>query len=138
MSMAEATTPPQPPISRWEWIVAAVGALLVASCIGYLAWLAFAARDPAAVVDPRVHVLAITPTGGGPYHVRVQVRNAGAAPAAALKVVGQLREGGRVIEEAETEFEFLPAQASREAGLFFRQDPRRGELALFARSHQAP
>lgn len=136
--MAEATPHPQPPVSRWEWTVAALGALLVASCIGYLAWLAFAARDPARVVDPRVHVLAIEPTGGGQFHVRVQVHNAGAVPAAALKVAGQLREGGRVVEEAETEFEFLPAQATREAGLFFRQDPRRGELALFARSHQAP
>jgi uncharacterized protein (TIGR02588 family) len=136
--MAKAAAQTQPPISRWEWIVAAVGALLVAACIGYLAWLAFAARDPAAVVDPRVHVLAITPTRGGQYHVRMQVHNAGATPATALKVVGQLREGGRVVEEAETEFEFLPAQASRQAGLFFRQDPRRGELALFARSHQAP
>ncbi|HYF16351.1 MAG TPA: hypothetical protein VEA40_00680 [Ramlibacter sp.] len=136
--MNTSAAPAPGPVSRWEWCVAAVGAVLVAACIGYLAWLAVAGDRDAAAVDPRVDVVGLEQTAGGHFHVRVQVHNAGSEPAAALKVAGQLRENGRVVEEAETEFEFLPAQASRRAGLFFRQDPRRAELVVFARSHQAP
>ena len=59
-------------------------------------------------------------------------------PAAALRVEGELRAGGTVVERSETEFQYVPGRSSREAGLLFQADPRRHTLQLHARSFQHP
>lgn len=57
---------------------------------------------------------------------------------AVLKVRGMLRQGDAVLGEADTEFDFLPGHSTREAGLFFRHDPRAHALDLVAVSYQQP
>lgn len=118
-----------------EWIAAAVGLLILLASIGGLAWTALA--DGHALVDPVARVASVERRGER-FHVRLQVHNRGGAPAAALRVVAQLRDGERVVEEAETEFEHVAGHSSREAGLFFRNDPSRLALSLAVQSYQRP
>lgn len=131
-------TGPQPEgtvTSRWEWVLAAVGLLLVLATVGYLVHDAlFASSAPPAPVARVYRVQA----QDGQYLVEIEVHNAGQATAASLSVVGRLRQGSGVVEEARTEFDYLPAGSTRRAGLFFRHDPGRYQLELGAESYQEP
>ncbi len=118
-----------------EWIAAAVGLVILLSSIGGLVWTALA--DGHQRVAPVARVASVERRGER-FHVLLQVHNQGGAAAAALRVVAQLREGERVVEEAETEFEHLAGHSSREAGLFFRNDPARMDLSVSVKSYQRP
>jgi uncharacterized protein (TIGR02588 family) len=118
-----------------EWVAAAIGLLVVLATLACLAWLALSGRDGR--VEPAVQVVSIE-RQGEQHHVRLRVENAGAAPAAALRVQGRLRQGAQVVEEAEVELDYVPARSSGEAGLFFRSDPRRFALELSVRSYREP
>lgn len=123
------------PPTVWEWLVAGIGAVLVAATLGFLVVDALRAGD--GPPDPVPEVAGIRQQEGR-FHVRVRMRNRGPSPAANLRLEGTLTEGEHVVERAETEFDYLPAGSAREAGLFFTHDPSRGRLQLSVRSYQAP
>lgn len=123
------------PPSAWEWLVAAIGLVLLVASIGYLTYDAVAGNGDVPV--PTLRVTGIEPQGTH-FLVRLQVVNAGRATAADLRVDGELRRDGEVVERSETTFDYLPGRSAREAGLFFRHDPRALELVLTARSYQQP
>ncbi|NNU43775.1 hypothetical protein [Ramlibacter montanisoli] len=89
------------------------------------------------VPAPQVRLVDIQQQDGR-YLARVQVFNQGRATAAALRVQGELRRGGEVVETSELEFQHVPGKSTREGGLFFVQDPRQLQLQLSARSYQKP
>lgn len=118
-----------------EWIAAAIGLVVVLATLACLAWLAIDERD--GTVQPVVHVGAIERQGDR-HHVRLQVENVGAAGAAALRVKARLRRGDSVVEEAEVEFDHVPARSSRKAGVFFHEDPRGLGLEVSVESYREP
>ncbi|WP_332816345.1 hypothetical protein [Ramlibacter sp.] len=118
-----------------EWIAAAVGLLILLASMGGLVWTALS--DGHERVDPVTRVASVERRGDR-FHVQLEVHNQGGAAAAALRVVAQLRDGERVVEEAQTEFDHLAGHSSRQAGLFFRNDPARLELSLSVESYQRP
>jgi uncharacterized protein (TIGR02588 family) len=130
---SEAMREEAPPLS--EWMVAAVGLVLLVFSLGYLTFQAFTSPHTAPV--PVVELLGIDQQGNR-FLARVRVSNRGPTTAERLSVAGQLKRQGEVVEESATEFEFLPGGSSREAGLFFSRDPRAMQLELFARSYQKP
>jgi len=118
-----------------EWVAAACGAVVMLVTLACLGWLAIHERDGS--VEPAVHVVTIDRRGER-YHVRLRVENQGGAAAAGLRVQAQLRRGDTVVEEAEVEFDHVPAHAHRTAGMFFRNDPRQAALELSVRSYRQP
>jgi uncharacterized protein (TIGR02588 family) len=123
------------PIPATEWVVAALGALLVAGTIGYLAWLTIS-RDETPpdvqVVAGRVHALQ------NGWLVEFRAVNTGATAAAQLLVEGELAGEGGVVETAEATIDYLPPRSEREGGLLFSHDPRRHELRLGAKGYVDP
>ena len=130
---SEAMREEAPPLS--EWVVAFIGLVLLVFSLGYLAYHAFTSPHTAPV--PVVELLGIDQQGSR-FLARVKVTNRGPTTAERLSVAGRLKRQGEVVEESATEFDFLPGASSREAGLFFSQDPRAFQLELFARSYQKP
>jgi uncharacterized protein (TIGR02588 family) len=125
------------PPSFWEWVVAALGLVLVLGSIAFL--LVEAATASSVPPQPVVRVLDIRPRAGeAGFLVRLRVDNTSRATAASLRVAGELKQGDEVVERSETEFQYLPGRSSREAGLFFTRDPRALRLELSARSFQEP
>jgi uncharacterized protein (TIGR02588 family) len=118
-----------------EWVAAACGGVVMLATLACLGWLALNERD--GTVDPSVQVVAIERQGER-HHVMLRVENQGAAAAAGLRVQAQLRRGDVVVEEAEVEFDHVPARAHRRAGVFFRNDPRQAKLELSVRSYRQP
>lgn len=125
------------PPTLWEWVMAALGLLLVVASMAVLlheAWTS-ASLPP----EPQIRVLGIEPRRGQPgFLVRLQVDNRTGSTAANLRIEGELKQGDEVMERSETEFQYLPGRSSREAGLFFTRDPRALRLELSARSFQQP
>lgn len=123
------------PPSFWEWVAAAVGLVLLLGSIAFLlhdAW-----SGDGGPPEPGIRILAIEPQEGR-FLVRVRVSNLSRETAAALRVQGELRRGGELVERSEMELDYLPGRSSREGGLFFREDPRALQLMLSARSYQNP
>lgn len=111
----------------YEWVIAALSALLVAGVVGFLLY-------DALVLPPgpaRITVAADTviPVQEG-YLVRYTARNEGRSTATAVQIEGALREAGREVERAAATIDYLPPQATRTGGFFFERDPRRFELRL--------
>jgi uncharacterized protein (TIGR02588 family) len=123
------------PIPVTEWVVAALGAALVAATIAYLVWLALS-RDDA---PPDVQVVAgsVHAVQNG-YVVEFRAVNAGGQAAAGLLVEGELTGPDGVIETAEATIDYLPPRSERAGGLIFKEDPRRHELRLSAKGYVDP
>lgn len=119
----------------WQDLVAAVGAVLVLAVLGFLAWeLLTTTETPPAIV---VRAEAVEPQPGG-YLVRFEARNDGGSTAAGAEIVGRLREGATLVEEARVTLDYLPARSSRAGGLLFARDPRGLELRLQAEGYSEP
>ena len=125
----------EPPPSFWEWVCAFIGLVLLLASLGYLLHDAWSGKE--GVPAPQVRLVDIQQQDGR-YLARVQVFNQSRATAAALRVQGELRRGGEVVETSELEFQHVPGRSTREGGLFFVQDPRALQLQLSARSYQKP
>lgn len=122
-----------PPLS--EWIVAALGLVLLCASLGYLGWHAL--RGGSEVPSPAVRVIGIE-NQAGRYVVRLRVTNQSPATAAALRIEGVLRQGGQEVERSDTEFQYLPGRSSVQGGLFFQRDPRQFQLEVVAKGFEEP
>jgi uncharacterized protein (TIGR02588 family) len=123
------------PVPATEWVVAAIGAALVAGTIGYLVFLALS-RDEAPpdvqIVSGSVHAVQ------NGYVVEFRAINAGAKAAAELLIEGELEGPDGVVETSEATIDYLPPRSEREGGMIFSQDPRRYELRLSAKGYVDP
>lgn len=119
-----------------EWVVAALGLVLVLASVGVLGWHALKSPGEGAPAIA-IEVRSIKPQGGS-YLVEVRVRNTGESAAADLHIAGELWSGDRQLQRSELVLDHLPAGSSRQAGFFFSQDPRGHRLELRAEGFQRP
>jgi uncharacterized protein (TIGR02588 family) len=118
-----------------EWIVAGLGALLVAGTIGYLVFQAFG-RDQ---TPPDLEVVALRVLALEHGHlVQFRTLNHGSEPAAQLLVEGELAGPDGPLETAEATLDYVPPRSQREGGLLFSRDPRAFELRLRAKGYAKP
>lgn len=118
-----------------EWIVAAIGLLLVAGTAAYIAWQGYTRAG--AAPDIALEAVEIRAIGGG-YLVSIRATNNGGTTAKGVKVQGELARDGRVVESSEMSFDYLPPDSQRRGGLLFTADPRLHELKLSAKGYELP
>ena len=123
------------PIPVTEWVVAAIGAVLVAGTIGWLVYMA-TMRDETPP-DVRVVEDGVVALQGG-WVVRFRATNAGSQAAAELLVEGELMGPDGALETSEATIDYLPPRSEREGGLFFSHDPRQHGLRLRAKGYVHP
>ena len=123
------------PIPVTEWVVATIGAVLVAGTIGWLVWLA-TMRDETPP-DVRVVEAGVVALQDG-WLVRFRAANAGSQAAAELLIEGALVGPDGAIETSEATVDYLPPRSEREGGLIFSRDPRQHELRLRAKGYVDP
>lgn len=121
--------------SAVEWVVAALGALILVSMIGYMLFYGLTQQSG----PPRIvlEAGAVTESAGG-YLVEFTARNEGPSTAAALHIKGQLMDGAEILEEAEAQLDYVPEHSKREGGMFFDQDPREHTLVLSSEGYSKP
>ena len=126
----DAAAEPIPPL---EWVIAAIGLAAVVVCLGFLSYRGL-------THEPEPPHFEVTATGvrrvGDRYQVRFRAENRGDS-AAEVVIRGELATGDER-ETREALIDLFPAGSSREGGLFFVEDPARGQLVLHAASYQDP
>lgn len=120
--------------SVWEWIVAALGAVLVVSTLGFLLYDSFLGSTPP---DITVELTNVQQTGDR-FLVQFRATNRGGEGAAAVTIEGQLQDANGNIETANATISFIAAGSSQAGGLYFSHDPRTEQLALHALGYQEP
>lgn len=103
-----------------EWLVFGVGALLVSTTVGYLAYDALTVAPSAPSLEVRLGDPVPAPGG---FSVRVAVRNLGTKAASTVVVRVENHRSDGVTESAELTLDMLPGEASREGVVVFSGDP---------------
>jgi uncharacterized protein (TIGR02588 family) len=122
-------------IPIWEWIVAAVGFILVAGVTGFLLFEALSGnRLPP---DVKLSVASVIQTRNG-YLVRINAVNQGGMTAEGVIVEAELRNGIEPLERSRTTIDYLPPRSEKRLGLFFTRDPGQFELQLRSLGYEEP
>ena len=104
-----------------EWIVFAIGCVLVLGAIGalgYQTWIAAPPKPPTIEV-----ILGQAEAHAGHYAIPVRVANRGDETAEAVLVQVTLEMSDGKSEKSEFQIQFLPRNASREGWVIFETDP---------------
>lgn len=121
--------------SRAEWIAAGVAAVLLAAALIYLAVSGLMRGGG----PPRIEVVSLgVARDGTEYLVRFRARNSGDRTAAQVVIAGELRQGDSTVEKSQVTLPYLPIEATRRGGLFFRHDPSAYQLSLRAEGFMVP
>lgn len=118
-----------------EWVVFAVGLLLVASTLGYLIYDAATLGKTPPAIEVRL---------GKPqpimqhFIVPVSVTNHGDRTAEGVQIEVVLESSDKEQESAEFEIAFLPRGATREGWVNFETDPRTARMKARAVGYEKP
>lgn len=122
-------------IPPFEWLAAGIGLLLVSTTLVFLVYRGLADDGAVPIISVRPDRIEQQANG---YVVVVRAVNRGASTAAGVKVEGELRSGGSVVETAEITFTYLPSNSEQRGGLYFSRDPRKHELVLTPKGYESP
>ena len=116
----------------WEWIIAAVGLILVVVAIGTTVYRAMTEES----TPPKLEVVidSISPNGDG-YLVRFTVKNTGNQTAAAVAVEGKLKDES---ETGTATLTYVPSNSERRGGLFFTKNPQQFDLQIRVTGYEEP
>lgn len=121
--------------SAWEWVVAALSAVLVLGSMGFLLWEALTERaSPPAIT---VQVDSIVNTGSG-YVVEFRAHNRGQTTGAGVVIEGELLADTGSVETSSVTLDYVPSESSRGGGLFFSHDPARYRLRIRPKGYDRP
>ena len=118
-----------------EWVVFAVGLILVSVTLGYLLYAGATMGHEAPSIDVRL---------GSPerrefnFLVPVTVINHGDETAEGVHIEVVIESGGVLKERAELDVAFLPRHATREGWVTFQQDPGAAQLKARVLGYQRP
>ena len=123
------------PISAMEWIVSALGAILVCVMIGSTLYQGVRSTSPYPEVSVEVEHVENLAAG---YHVVFNAQNTGDATAAQVTIQGQLIRDGLSIETVSVTLDFVPAQSEARGGMLFENNAGELELKIRAVSYTDP
>ena len=126
---------PAEEISVWEWLVAAVGLVLVLGSVGFMLYQAFDREQ--APPNVTVHVDSVLALDSA-YLLQFRAINRGEEAAAGVTIEGELKSDTGAVETGQVTVDYIPSQSERRGGLFFREDPRRFRVEVRATGYQRP
>lgn len=123
------------PMPVLERILGALGALVVLTLLAFLAYQALAVRH----AGPELSAVAtsIEPVGEQ-FLVHFRVENAGGEAAEGVQITGEVKMGGKTVEEASTTISFVPPNSFRRGVLVFTNDPHVARLDVRAAGYELP
>ncbi len=118
-----------------EWIVFAVGLVLVLSALGYLIYAGISMGNESPSLEVRLGTPEQKQFG---FSVPVTVVNHGDETAAGVRIEVVMESGGEEKARGELDIPFLPRHAFREGWVTFEQDPRAAQLKARVLGYQKP
>lgn len=121
--------------SRGEYLLGALGAVVVLLVLAFLVYQAVVVRDG----DPRLVVTAAVaqPVDDG-WVVPIEVVNEGGTTAEQVEVTGVLSREGREVQEATVTFAYLAPDSRQSGALLFSEDPTDGRLEIRPAAYTVP
>lgn len=114
-----------------EWIAAATGLVLTLALLALLGKEALLGqRDEVPTVEVRVERIV---EKEGLFVVEVEAVNHHGATASAVEIEGTLGDTASTVT-----IDYVPGHSRRRAGLYFREDPRGGQLDVRALGYEEP
>ena len=123
------------PTPFWEWIIAALGLVLVLGAIGTTFYRATTEDKTPPQLEVKIDL--IEQSGAG-HLVKFTVVNTGNQTAAAVAVEGELKAGAETAETSGSTLAYSPANSRRRGGLFFTKNPRQFELQIRVTGYEEP
>ncbi len=133
--MAAAEQQTQQDIPLLEWLVGAIGLVLVLATLGYLAYAGWTNTLSPPKIQTKMQ--SISPNGDG-YLVIFNVVNTGGETAAGVTVEGTLHNGNQEVERSTATIDYVPDHSTRGGGLFFKQNPAQFHFELKAIGYANP
>lgn len=119
----------------FEWVVFAVGLVLVAAALSYLVYEGATMGDAPPSIEVRLGAPEQRPHN---FIVPVTVINHGDKTASGVKIEVVSESGGQETARGELEIPFLPRHATREGWVTFEQDPRTSQLKARVLGYENP
>ncbi len=119
----------------FEWVVFAVGLVLVAAVLSYLVYEGATMGDAPPSIEVRLGTPEQRPHN---FIVPVTVINHGDKTASGIKIEVVLESGGQEAARSELDIPFLPRHATREGWVTFEQDPRTSQLKARVLGYENP
>lgn len=123
--------------AHWiEWVVGGICTLLVSALT---LWIAYhAVVDAGGTPQLGIEITQTKTNADGTHMVAFVIRNTGTQTAAAVPVIGALKDGDKVIETREITFDYVPAQSSATGTILFKADPASYRLEIGASGYADP
>lgn len=118
-----------------EYVVGALGGLVVLALLAFLAYQALVVRETGP--ELAVTVTAVEPAPAG-YAVHFEIVNDGGRTAEQVQLSGTLTRGGRQVEQSSAVVAYVPAESRRDGVLVFSEDPRDGDLDVHPSGYVLP
>lgn len=118
-----------------EWLVAAIGMILVTGLIGFLLYKTATKNDSPPNLSVESGAIVTTESG---YLLKFSLVNNGEEQAADVTVEGKLTRGGEEAETSSVTIAYAPSHSKREGGLFFTKNPQEFQLQIRATGYSAP
>ena len=118
-----------------EWIVFAIGFVLVAFTLGYLTYAGVTLSDTPPSLEVRLGTPEQSPHN---FIVPVTVINHGDQTAGGVRIEVVMVSGSKEKERGELEIPFVPQHSTREGWVTFEQDPRTEQLKARVLGYEKP
>ncbi len=118
-----------------EWIVAAIGLILVVGTIGFMLYEGLTSKNTPP--DFTTEIERIDAVNAG-FIVKFKLTNNGEQTASGVNVEGELKNGGESVETSDVTFDYAPSKSETKGGLFFKNDPEQFQLEIRAKGYAEP
>ncbi|MBB6164749.1 MULTISPECIES: TIGR02588 family protein [Rhizobium] len=110
-----------------EWVTGAISAIIVLTVIVWIGKDGILDRDR----SPDLHGQVVqTEERSDGFQVLFEIHNDSSVTASQVKVRGELRDQGSVLESSESVLDYVPGHSRAGGGLIFRQNPAGKELTV--------
>lgn len=106
---------------------------IIIGLVGYI-WVNEDDKPPILSVSKRQIVREVN----GQFYVPFEIVNDGGETAESVQVVAELEIGGKVVETAEQQIDFLSSSEKEEGAFIFTKNPRQGKLIVRVASYKSP
>jgi uncharacterized protein (TIGR02588 family) len=118
-----------------EWLVAAIGFILVAGTIGFLIYSAVTQENSPPKLSVKTDSVTAVENG---YLVKFSLYNDGENNAAEVVVEGKIVESEKDSETSSVTIDYAPSHSRREGALLFTSEPKDGNFQIRALGYQKP
>lgn len=119
----------------WEWILAALGTVLVGVAISMMVYRATTLIETPPSFETSVE--SISPTSNG-FVVAFRVKNTGSQTAAGVNIEANLEQSGQTVESSTATLTYVPGRSERHGGVFFTKDPGAHTVSIRALGYEKP